>query len=177
MKTSGWAIANGGEKRRSKRLDMFVPAIEIRPTSRQTDRIAGLLGLVFRIVEPIPAIDTFVESDWRIKRDAVNGISAIRVLAGYESPEGILDPEQARGYWFDNAGLLVKTHFNGIETIRSDSQDFNGTKVARRVDVLKDGRLAMRIRVLELSNAGVAEPKTFEIKGHEWTRAFSSEGR
>ena len=71
----------------------------------------------------------------------------------------------------------MKTHFNGIETIRSDSQDFNGTKVARRVDVLKDGRLAMRIRVLELSNAGVVEPKTFEIKGHEWTRAFSSEGR
>ena len=64
-----------------------------------------------------------------------------------------------------------------MRVIISRSGCSNGTKVARRVDVLKGGRLAMRIRVLELSNAGVVEPKTFEIKGHEWTRAFTSEVR
>jgi hypothetical protein len=138
---------------------------------------AGVLRLVLRIMEPIPAIDTFVESDWRIKRDSVNGTNAIRVLAGYESPEGKLDPEQARGYWFDHTGLLVKTYFNGIETARSDFQDFSGTRVARRVDVLKDGKLVMRIRVIELSRAEAVENKTFEVKGHEWTRAFTSEVR
>jgi hypothetical protein len=70
----------------------------------------------------------------------------VRVLAGYESPEGNLDPEQARGYWFDDAGLLVKTFFNGIETRRSDFEEFAGVKTARRIDVLKDGKLAMGIR-------------------------------
>jgi hypothetical protein len=70
-----------------------------------------LLQLILRVLEPIPAIDTFVESDWRIKRDTVNGVRTVRVLTGYESSEGELDPVQVRGYWFDDNGLLVKTYF------------------------------------------------------------------
>jgi hypothetical protein len=138
---------------------------------------AGLLRLVMRVMEPIPAIDTFVESDWRIKRDTVNGVRTVRVLAGYESPEGKLDPEQARGYWFDDTGSLVKTYFNGIETQRLECGDFAGAKIARRIDVLKDGNLGIRIRVTEVSPAGTIPPKTFEVKGHEWTRAFTAEAR
>lgn len=92
-----------------------------------------------RTLEPIPAIDTFTESDWRIKRDTVDGVRTVRVLAGYESPEGNLDPEQARGYWFDDTGLLLKTYFKGIETRRSEFVDFAGVKIAHRVDVRKDG--------------------------------------
>jgi hypothetical protein len=138
---------------------------------------AGLLRLVMKIMEPIPAIDTFVESDWRIKRDTVNGLRAVRVLAGYESPEGQLDPEQARGYWFDDTGLLVKTYFDGIETQRLEFEDFAGVKTARRIDVLKDGKLAMRIRVTDVTPAGTVPTKTFEVKGHEWTRAFTAEVR
>src|SRR5579859_1638397 len=138
---------------------------------------AGLLRLVMRIMEPIPAIDTFVESDWRIKRDSVNDVRAIRVLAGYESPDGKLDPEQARGYWFNDAGLLIKTYFDGIETQRSEFEDFAGVKAARRIDVLKEGKLAMRIRITEVTPAGTIPAKTFEVKGHEWTRAFTGEVR
>jgi hypothetical protein len=138
---------------------------------------AGLLRLVMKMMEPIPAIDTFVESDWRIKRDTVNGDSTFRVLAGYESPEGKLDPEQARGYWFDDTGLLVKTYFDGIETQRLEFENFAGVKTARRIDVLKDGKLAMRIHVTEVTPAGTVPAKTFEVKGHEWTRAFTSEVR
>jgi len=138
---------------------------------------AGLLRVVFRLLEPIPAIDTFVESDWRIKRDTVNGVRTIRVLAGYESPEGKLDPEQARGYWFDESGLLVKTYFDGIETQRSEFQDFAGVRTASHIDVLKDGKLAMRIRVLKVSAPDASSEKNFEIKGHEWSRAFTSEAR
>jgi hypothetical protein len=138
---------------------------------------AGLLRLVMKIVEPIPAIDTFVESDWRIKRDTLNGVRTVRVLAGYESPEGKLDPEQARGYWFDDTGLLVKTYFDGIETQRLEFEDFAGVKAARRIDVLKNGKLAMRIRVTEMTSAGTIPAKTFEVKGHEWTRAFTAEVR
>ncbi len=69
---------------------------------------AGLLQLVMRITEPIPAADTFVESDWRIKRDVVNHVKTIRVLAGYESPEGKLDAQQARGYWFDDTWFAAE---------------------------------------------------------------------
>jgi len=138
---------------------------------------AGLLRLVMRIMEPIPAIDTFVESDWRIKRDTVSGIRTVRVLAGYESPEGKLDSEQARGYWFDDAGSLIKTYFDGIETQRSQFEDFGSIQVARRVDVLKDGKLALIIRVTGVAPAGTIPAKTFELKGHEWTRAFTAEVR
>jgi hypothetical protein len=138
---------------------------------------AWILRFVLKALEPIPAIDTFTESDWKIKRDTVGGIRTVRVLAGYESPEGKLDPEQARGYWFDDTGLLLKTHFKGIETRRSELEDFAGAKIARRVDVLKDGALAMRISVTEISSAGATPAKTFEVHGHEWTRAFTDEAR
>ena len=138
---------------------------------------AGLLRLVMKIMEPIPAIDTFVESDWRIRRDTVNGVRTVRVLAGYESPEGKLDPEQASGYWFDNTGLLVKSYFDGIETQRLEFEDFAGVKTARHIDVLKDGKLAIRIHVTDVTQAGTIPAKTFEVKGHEWTRAFTAEVR
>jgi hypothetical protein len=99
------------------------------------------------------------------------------VLAGYESPEGKLDPEQARGYWFDDSGLLLKTYLSGIETDWSGFEDFAGTKVARQINVLKDGKLAIRIRVTEVIPAGTVSASTFELKGHQWQRAFTAEDR
>lgn len=129
------------------------------------------------MIEPIPAIDTFVESDWRIKRDTVGGVQAVRVLAGYESPEGKLDPEQTRGYWFDDSGLLLKTYLSGIETDWSHFQDFSGFNVARQIDVLKDGRFGMRLHVTEVAASGPVSKDHFELKGHEWKRAFTAEER
>ncbi len=138
---------------------------------------AGLLKFLLRLMEPIPAIDTFQEADWRIKRDTVNSASTVRVLTGYESPEGKLDAAQVRGYWFDDSGLLVKTYFRGIETQRSEFEDFAGVKIARRIDVLKDEVLAMRIHVTDVTPAGSISPTTFEVPKHEWTRAFTDEVR
>lgn len=138
---------------------------------------ASLLQLVLKMTEPIPAIDTFTESDWKIKRDKVGGVNTIRVLTGYESPDGELDPEHARGYWFDDTGRLVKTYFMGIETQRSDFEDFGGVEIAHRIEVLHDGELGMLIRITQLSAAGTAPANTFELRGHEWTRAFTEEVR
>lgn len=138
---------------------------------------AKMLAFLFQILEPIPALDTFVESDWRIKPDTVYGVKTVRVLSGYESPEGKLDPERARGFWFDPSGVLVKTFFNGVEARRTEVQEFGEVKVARRVDVLKGEKLAMRIEVTEIVSAGVVPKTTFTLKGHEWTRAFTSEVR
>jgi len=138
---------------------------------------AAILQFVLKVLEPIPATDTMQEADWRIKRDTVNGLSAVRVLSGYESPEGKLDSEQARGFWFDDSGLLVKSFFNGLEGRRSDFQDFGGVRFPRRIDVLKDNSLAMRISVTGITAPGEIPTKNFEIKGHSWQRAFTSEVR
>lgn len=137
----------------------------------------GVLRFVLQAMEPIPAMDTFVESDWRIRRDLVGNVRAVRVLAGYESPEGNLDPEQARGYWFDDSGLLLKTYLHGIETRWSNFQDYDGLKVARQIDVLKDENLAMRIRVVEVAPADGVAAGSFVMKSHEWKRAFTAEER
>jgi hypothetical protein len=138
---------------------------------------ASLLQLVLKMTEPIPAIDTFTESDWKIKRDKVGGVNTIRVLTGYESPDGDLDPEHARGYWFDDTGRLVKTYFMGIEAQRSDFEDFGGVEIAHRIEVLHDGALGMLIRITQVSAAGTAPANTFELRGHGWTRAFTEEVR
>jgi hypothetical protein len=137
----------------------------------------GLLRLMLKAMEPIPATDTFIELDWRIKSDTVDGIKTIRVLTGYESPDGKLDPVQVRGYWFDEAGNLIKTYFKGVETRRSDFQDFRGAKIAHQIDVLSNGALGMRIHVVEVAPLETIPEKSFDIKGHEYKRAFTDEMR
>lgn len=138
---------------------------------------ATLLKFVFKAMEPIPAIDTFVESDWKIKEDTIDGLKTARVLTGYESPEGKLDPVHARGYWFDANNNLVKTYFGGIESRRSEFQVFGKTNIAHQIDVLSNGALAMRIQITDISPAGTTSAKDFQIKGHEYTRAFTDEVR
>ena len=137
----------------------------------------GILRFVLMATEPIPALDTFVESDWRIKADVVNDSNAVRVLSGYESPEGKLDPQHARGFWFDRKGDLIQTFFNGFQTQRSEFESFDEVNLAHRIDVTRDGALAMRIQVTNISAAGRVPDKAFELKGHEWERAFTSEVR
>jgi hypothetical protein len=138
---------------------------------------AALLRLVLTVVEPIPAIDTFWEGDWKIKRDMVDGVGTIRVLMGYEGPNGTLDPEHSRGYWFDESGRLLKTYGAGLETQRSDFQSFGDVQVAHEIRVLHDGALGMLIRVTQVTPAGVMPENTFKLSGHEWTRAFTDEVR
>ncbi len=136
-----------------------------------------LLMLVLRVMEPIPAIDTFVESDWRIRRDTVAGVIAVRVLTGYESPDGVPDPQHTRAYWFDDAGRLVKTYFLGLETRRSNFQEFDGAAIAQHIEVLHDGGIGMLIQVTQVSPAGAQPAGTFVVPGHEWNRAFTDEVR
>ncbi len=138
---------------------------------------AGILRLVLKAMEPIPASDTFVESDWRIKNDTVDGVKTIRVLTGYESPDGTLDPDHARGYWFDETGKLLKTYFMGLETQRSKFEGFGGVQISHEIKVLRNGSLGMLIQVTELSRAQTVSTNGFKLKGHEWTRAFTDEVR
>jgi hypothetical protein len=137
----------------------------------------GVLRLVLKVMEPIPALDTFMESDWRMRRDTVEGVKTIRVLAGYESSDGVLDPEHARGYWFDESGKLVKTFFRGNETLSLQFEEFGGVQIAHEIRVLHNDKAGMLIRVTEMSAAGTVPESTFELPGHEWKRAFTDEVR
>lgn len=138
---------------------------------------AGLIQLVFRLIEPIPTLDTFVESDWRMKREMVEGTSTIRVLTGYEGPDGKLDPEHARGYWFDSSGHLVKTYFRGIETRRTAFKDFQATQIPRQIVAMYNGTPAIVIQVTEITAVGSVPDSIFDVPGHEWQRAFTDEER
>ncbi len=138
---------------------------------------APLLRLLMKAMEPIPAIDTFVESDWSIRPDTVGGMKTVRVLAGYESPDGTLDPQHARAYWFDETGKLVKSYYLGIEIRRSEFEGFGGVEIARHIELLKNGNLGMLIRVIQVSPVGTVPKNNFDLSGHEWTRAFTDEVR
>ena len=107
----------------------------------------------------------------------MDGVKTFRVLAGYESPEGALDPEHARAYWFDENGKLVKTYFQGIETQRLQFGDFSGAQVAHKIRVLHEGKLGPLITVTDVSTAGTIPETTFELPGHEWKRMFTDEVR
>ncbi|UWZ82222.1 energy transducer TonB [Occallatibacter riparius] len=138
---------------------------------------AQLLLLVFRLMEPIPAMDSFVESDWRMQSGMVGDRKTIRVLSGYESSEGKLDPE-ARGFWFDTNGNLVKTYGAGMEALRSEFVNYQNAHLARRIDVSHDAAAVMHIRVTDIAGASDSVPKNaFEIKGHEVNKQFTSEAR
>lgn len=136
-----------------------------------------LLRIVMRIMEPIPAVDTFVESDWRMKRDAVDGVKTVRVLSGYEGPEGELDKEKARGYWFDENGKLIRAFISGMDIRRSAFEEFDSAQVARHIRVLYDGAPVIIIKVTELSTPGDLAATSFEIAKHKWQRAFTDEVR
>lgn len=138
---------------------------------------APLLRLVFQLIEPIPAMDTFVESDWRIKRDTVGGVKTVRVLSGYEAPDGTLDPEHARGFWFDEDGNLQKTYFMGLESRRYDFRSFNGAEIPQVTRVIQDDNQVMWIHVTQVAAASNIPESIFKLPGHEWTRAFTSEVR
>ena len=138
---------------------------------------AQLLRLVFKLIEPIPAMDTFVESDWRITKDTVQKTETIRILTGYEAPDGTLDPEKARGYWFDKDGKLLKTYFTGLEAWRSDFKEFDGAEIPQTIRIIQNDELVMWIHVTQVALAQNLPESMFELDGHEWTRALTSEVR
>ena len=138
---------------------------------------AGLLLFLMRALEPIPALDTLVESDWRMQRENVGDIPAVRVLTGYESPEGKLDPEHARGFWFDANDRLVRAHFLATDIRLSQFEPFGSIQVARQIRIFRNGVLVLTIQVSDLAAQSNFPEATFELPGHEWQRAFTDEVR
>jgi hypothetical protein len=128
-------------------------------------------------MEPIPAVDTMTESDWRIKRDLVDGVKTIRVFRGPEGANGELDAANSEGYWFSESGQLIKACVSGLEVLPKDVQAYGSVQVARRIDVMKDGKLVIRVNVNEVDMADPAKADSFVLKGKEWDRKFTAEIR
>jgi hypothetical protein len=138
---------------------------------------APLLAFVLHAIEPIPAMDTFVESDWRIQREKVGSVDAIRVASGPEDTNGQLDAQRARGYWFDSDGRLIQGAFGGLEVHSANFEPYQGIQIARQILVYKGGNPEMQIRIVDVAPASALPGDTFEVPGHIWIRAFTDEGR
>jgi hypothetical protein len=138
---------------------------------------AALLQFVLTAMEPIPSTDSFSDSGWKIQPETTDGMETTRVARGRENPDGTPNPKSFEGYWFDGTGQLVKTYLSALQTRRSDFEDFNGVHVARKVEVLLDDKVGMKINVTELAPAGSVDQKIFTMKGNEWARQYTSEVR
>jgi hypothetical protein len=133
--------------------------------------------MVFMFIEPIPADDTMTESDWRIRRDQVEKASAVCVFRGTVGSNGELDPEKSQAFWFSSDGQLVKAHTSGLDVLPSKIEPFGDVQLARQIDVMQNGKLALRISIESIEGTGPATAEDFQIIGHEWQRAFTAEER
>ena len=138
---------------------------------------APSLRFVLKALEPIPDMASFVESDWRIRREMISGQRAIRVASGREADDGRLDP-QSRGYWFDESGNLLQSHCAGYEIRQSDFAEFGSVKLARHILVnSSDGALAMDLHIKKIEPSEQKAPQHFVLKGHKWDHNFTDEAR
>jgi len=141
---------------------------------------AGAARMVLLLVEPIPAADTMTESDWRLKRDDVNGTTAVRVMRGDETPGIALDPKKDNAYWFDEHGHLLQAYTGKLAVSYLDSQNFEGEGVPREIlGKTSSGGVAFRLDVDEVKALDPSSlPKNeFKLGGHEWKRQFTAEVR
>jgi len=72
---------------------------------------------------------------------------------------------------------LIQTYLRGFEILPSNFESFDGVQVARQIDLVKEGKLAMRINVKDVVPATPDTLKEFKLKGHEWQLAFTAEER
>jgi hypothetical protein len=138
----------------------------------------GLLRIIVHLMEPIPAIDTFTESDWRIKSEPVDGVAAVRLAVGPEDANGKMEEGNSRAFWFDKDGILLQAVSSGVEIKRKDFARFDDVQIAKRVEIYKATKLAALIEVKELLE-GEQVPKTKFAPGgtQEYKRQFTDEVR
>lgn len=137
--------------------------------------MAGACGLILQAVEPIPTLDTMTESDWRITRENLKGVSTVRVLRGAE-PE--VDLEHSNGYWFDPDHRLVQALYNRTFFSYTNLQSFGGGSFPRLIlGRSQTGALGLKIEVQSLSTPPAITRNFFKIPGSEWKRQFTAEER
>ncbi|WP_229668806.1 energy transducer TonB [Edaphobacter acidisoli] len=138
---------------------------------------AALLRLVFKVIEPIPALDTFVESDWRMKREDIADISTVRVATGPEDASGKMVEGNSRAFWFDQNGWLLQAVDAGVHITRGNFVEFDGAQVAQSIVVRAKGGVVMIVKVGSLQESSTINKSDFVLKGHEYKRQFTDEVR
>lgn len=138
---------------------------------------AVLLTRVMEFIEPIPSVETMTESDWRIRRDVVDGVKAIRVDRGPDRSEEEMAQAKWACYWFDESGHLLRGNTRGFDLRFKQASVYDGVDLARQIDVLQGGILVMRVFVKEISPADAEAAKDFKLKGHESQHIFTAETR
>lgn len=73
--------------------------------------------------------------------------------------------------------LSVPLYFLGLETRRSNFEDFDDASIAQDIQVFHNGGLGMLIHVTDVSKTGAQPAGAFVVPGHEWHRAFTDEAR
>jgi hypothetical protein len=91
--------------------------------------------------------------------------------------DGAPGMQKYESYWFDDSGQLVKTSLNALQTQPGQFEEFNGVRVARKIDVLLGAKVGMKIKVTQLGPANGVDKRIFTMKGHDWDRQFTSEVR
>ena len=140
---------------------------------------ARLLALVLKITEPIPALDTFWEGDWRLSRVSCGEIRCVRAAVGPEGADGELKLAQARGFWFADNGDLLRAVTGCVDVRRSNFAGSGGVRVAQNLLVrTAAGGVAMKVTLAPPEPlTATIDPRLFQEKGHEWTRQFTDEVR
>ena len=130
---------------------------------------AAVLYMVLRVLEPIPAPDTFDSSVWSIRHDTVGDVATTRLAYGPETADGDLVPGQSQGFWFDSSGRLLRAFTGGVDVLRSDFTNYNGAQIAQTSVVrVSSGGVAMRVNVSSVAQLTSSPPEwTFVIANHE----------
>jgi hypothetical protein len=169
---SYFARSRDGEKyyRSMNRADPALPP----GLKSAADANFSIAGFVLDAIEPIPPTDDFYEADWRIHRDNVGSVNAIRVLRGYEPQNGVCDPAQTYAFWFDPTGRLLR-FCERVDVRYSDFTNFNGAQVPQHIRVIEGDKTLVSIQVdnmLPLSPDTTNE--TFDLPSAPRSRSFTT---
>ena len=154
----------------------------VRSRSGQTRYMVeeGPQGAVLRAVmlflEPIPAEESIKETDWRVRRETLLGVKAVHVARRPAVGEGS-NAGTEEGYWFDEEGHLLQCQAKGHEARYIEQAHYGQVRVARRIDVSKDGHVGLSILVKRIGAADSSGAKGFVLKGHEWQPGTTTEVR
>lgn len=138
----------------------------------------SISGFVLKAMEPIPTTDDFYEADWRMRRDNVDGVNAIRVLRGVEPQNGVCDPEHGYGFWFDSEGRLIRV-CERVDIRYSDFTNFNGAQIPQHIRVLDGDKTLVSIQVDNMLPLNPDTPnETFDLpsapRDHSFTVAIEA---
>ena len=110
------------------------------------------LMLLRLMIDPIPEERTMVESDWRMKREMLEGTNTIRVASCYKSTEGVPDPEHFRGFWFATDGSLRQAYVLNKRVMYRAQMPFGEKVIPHEMRIYQNNALVGLIRLSSISS-------------------------